>query len=88
MSPIVAEPPRGASNWRSNAQPVVAERPKSTSSDVSFKSATEPKKPVLNLLPRSKPISSTPEAAQVYIKKGGADPFGGAKPVDKPAESN
>lgn len=85
MAPVVAAPRQAPGAWRSTAQPVVAERPKSTSSEVSFKSNAEPKKPVLNLLPRTKPLNEVPEPA-AYSDKSKPNPFGGAKPVDKPVQ--
>lgn len=84
MAPVVAAPRQSASAWRSTAQPVAVERPNSTSSQVSLKSNPEPKRPVLNLLPRTKPLNEVPEPAQVYSEKSKPNPFGGAKPVDKP----
>lgn len=91
MAPVVAEPRGGLGGgtgaWRTTAQPVSAERPKSAISDASFNSTASsaaPKKPVLNLLPRTKPLNAEPEKAQVYSEKAN-NPFGAAKPIDKAA---
>lgn len=90
MAPVVSEQRSagGANAWRGSAQPVTAERPMRASP---APAAVEPaKRPVLNLLPRTKPVSGTPEPAQVYSGKGDANPFGAAKPkpVEKPATAS
>lgn len=89
MSPVMAEARLATSDWRSNAKPMTSERPTpAASSDVSSK-ATPAKKPVLNLLPRTKPLpSGVPEPADVYVTKGKSNPFGAAKPIEKPAATN
>lgn len=86
MQPVVAEMRPATSAWRSTAQPVVAEaRPSFRATDSPVPAAapekTEAKKPVLNLLPRSKPVGQAPEPAEVYASK--PSPFGDAKPVVK-----
>lgn len=94
MSPVVAEARNtsGASGWRTTAQPINAERPKVAEFGArASPAAVEPaKRPVLNLLPRTKPLPDTPEPAQVYSEKGTSNPFGAAKPkpLDKPAATS
>lgn len=92
MAPVVAEQRStgGGSGWRTSAQPVNADKPMRASPAPVAAPAEPAKRPVLNLLPRTKPVSGTPEPAQVYSEKGTANPFGAAKPkpIDKPAATS
>lgn len=91
MAPVVAESRPDTGAWRSTAAPVRSEQRsggpmrsagQATESFRAPAAAAEIKKPVLNLLPRTKPVGSVPDAAQVYTAQGSSNPFGAARPVD------
>ena len=91
MAPVVAESRPNTGAWRSTAAPVRPEQrsggpmratSQATESFRAPSASAEIKKPVLNLLPRTKPVGSVPDAAQVYTAQGSSNPFGAARPVD------
>ena len=71
-----------AGNWRDTAKPVAVDAQPARFGDRPAASGLPPKRPELNLLPRTAPVESDDKklATEQYQKSSKPNPFGSAKP--------